>query len=361
MDLNGKNVPVPAVADFIAISEEIAALAAARIPLESHLIAAGRQMRGKTGELAERIGRRLSAGENLAAAMDAECGSLPASYRAVVEAGIEGGQLGSAMESLVRSTGRMVQLRRISGAAVLYPLLILIVACWLFALLVTKVVPGFEWLGQYQFGPLLWLSQWPYASLVIAGIFPAVVTLVVALWWWRTGRLSAAGWSRWGPLGWLPGTRAIRRWGEAAAFADLLELLVARGVPLERSLKLAGEANCDSRLRAAALRLADQVGSGSALPAAGSDNETGPLVNGLPLLIRLALRHSTDRGLLAGGLRQASLVYHERALRAAEWYAEFVPILLTVAIGGTITAAFALFLFWPYASALHELSGYEWR
>ena len=38
--------------------------------------------------MAERIGRRMAAGESLATAMDAECASLPAAYRAVVVAGV---------------------------------------------------------------------------------------------------------------------------------------------------------------------------------------------------------------------------------------------------------------------------------
>jgi hypothetical protein len=81
----------------------------------------------------------------------------------------------------------------------------------------------------------------------------------------------------------------------------------------------------------------------------------------LPILIRLALRHTNDRALLASSLRQAATMYHERAVRTAEWYAEYLPIVLTLLIGGTITAGFTLFVLWPYASTLHELSQWNWR
>ena len=64
---------------------------------------------------------------------------------------------------------------------------------------------------------------------------------------------------------------------------------------------------------------------------------------------------------LASSLRQAALLYHERAIRAAEWYAEYLPIVLTVLVGGTITAGFTLFVLWPYASTLHEFSSWNWR
>ena len=65
--------------------------------------------------------------------------------------------------------------------------------------------------------------------------------------------------------------------------------------------------------------------------------------------------------LMTAGLAEAATMYRERAIRAAEWYAEYVPILLTVAIGGTITMASALLIFWPYATMLHDLAQWNWK
>ena len=90
-----------ALADFITLNEEIAALARARLPLETHLRRFGAELPGQAGELADRIGRRLEAGETLAAAMERECASLPPAYRAAILAGVQSGQLASALESLV--------------------------------------------------------------------------------------------------------------------------------------------------------------------------------------------------------------------------------------------------------------------
>jgi hypothetical protein len=83
--------------------------------------------------------------------------------------------------------------------------------------------------------------------------------------------------------------------------------------------------------------------------------------SGFPVLISLAMHHADDRNLLAASLRQAATMYRERAVRAAEWYAEYLPILLTIVIGGVFTIGFTLFIFWPYASMLHELSGHNWK
>jgi hypothetical protein len=49
-------------------------------------------------------------------------------------------------------------------------------------------------------------------------------------------------------------------------------------------------------------------------------------------------------------------MYRERAIRAAEWYAEYVPVLLTVGVGGTLTVCFTLLVLWPYSAILRELS-----
>jgi type II secretory pathway component PulF len=356
----GGKVAAPALADFIVLNDEIAALVRARIPLESSLARIGVDLPGKSGELAQRIGRRLEAGETLVTAMDAECASLPPTYRAAILAGVESGQLGSALESLVETASRMDQLRRVTGIAILYPLIIFVAACVLFTLIITVVVPGFEWLDQYSIRPIALLARSSLTAPMLAIVVPSLVVLAVAIWWWRSGRVGGYRARRIGVFASLTGGRGVRRWSEAAGFAEMLRLLVERGLPLDRSLRLAGESTADSRIRRAALGLADDVQSGAA---ASHVNESALTAkqSDFPILIRLALRHTNDRGLLVSSLRQAATMYHERAIRAAEWYAEYLPVLLTVFVGGTITAGFTLFVLWPYASTLHQLSGWNWH
>src|SRR5688500_6849367 len=91
----------PRLSDFILLNEELAALVEARIPVEAHLGRLGTELPGKSAELARRIGRRMEAGEDLAAAMDAECATLPGAYRAAIIAGVESGRLSAALQALV--------------------------------------------------------------------------------------------------------------------------------------------------------------------------------------------------------------------------------------------------------------------
>jgi type II secretory pathway component PulF len=348
-----------AIADFITLNEEIAAIVRARLPLEPHLARLGRELPGRAGKLAEQIGRRMESGATLAAAIDAECKSLPPAYRAAILAGTQSGDLGAALESLVDSATRLDQMRRVTGIAIIYPLLIVIVASVLLAVILSQVVPTFEWLNQPHFGVLTGLARWPLLVPVLALVVPIVVTVMAATWWWRSGRMNQRRSGPFASLAWLSGTGRVYRWSQAATFVELLRLLVERGLPLEQSLRLAGDAIDDRRLSTAAVRVADLIERGAA-PWSSGQNLPSPAAE-LPLLIRVALRQAGDRALLLGGLRQAATMYRERAVRTAEWYAEYMPIALTVAVGGTLTIGFTLLVLWPYASTLYELAGWNWR
>jgi type II secretory pathway component PulF len=348
----------PALCDFILLNEEIAALARARLPLESQLARLGTELPGKSAQRARRIGDRMARGESLTTAMDAECASLPGAYRATLLAGIESGELPAALESLVNAASRMDQLRRVTGIAMLYPIVILMLGSVLLGLLFSWVVPSFDWLDKAHYGPLRDIGEQPWLLPALMLIAPCLIFFIACLSWWQSGRIGG-GWStRPFGIGWLPWVRGVRYWAQAGAFAELLGMLVERGVPFERALELTAEATDVRRFRAAASRLADQARAGN-LARSGHDPTLREKPDGLPPLIRLALHYLSDRRLLARILRQASEAYHDRAVRAAEWYGEYLPILLTVAIGGTITVLFALLVFWPYASMLHEITNWK--
>ena len=356
----GDSSPAPALADFLLLNEEIAALVRRAYRWKRISAQIRPELPANAGELAGRIGRRLSTGDSLPAAIEAECASMPAIYRATILAGMESGRLGGAIESLVETATRLDQLRRITGMALLYPIVVATVASLAFALVITRVVPEFDWLNRSHFGPLAWLANFPQAVTVAAIAVPCLVALVAVWWWRRSGKVGGIRPSRFGILDWIPGTRRVRYWNQATTFAELLLLLVESNLPLDHALRLTAEAIDDRRLRDAAHYVAGRIQRGDTAWSRDA-NERDPTRHAFPLLIRLALYHSTNRSLLTAGLRQAAALYRERAVCAAEWYAEYAPILLTVVLGGTLTLCFALFVLWPYVSTLNELSGSNWR
>jgi general secretion pathway protein F len=278
----GSNSIVPTLADFILINEEIAAVVKARLPLETYLACMGGDLPGKSGELATRIGRRMEGGESLAAAIDAECRALPSAYRAAIIAGIESGDLGAAIESLVDAASRLDQLRRVTGLALLYPLMVIVVACLLFGLVLAVVIPQFDWLTTTYFGPLTALAHSTWAAKSIAFALPAVVVVFFMIWWWRSSRVASA-------LASLPGIHRVDRLSQAATFAEMLRLLVERGLPLDRALLISADAVTDSKMRSAATQLAARARHGEIIvPSSGELQEAER--SGIPLLVRLALK-----------------------------------------------------------------------
>jgi len=356
----GGNGGTPALADFIALNEEIAALVHARVPLEQQLARLGRELPGAAGSLAQRLSERLAAGESLDEAVAAEGRTLPAAYRATIVAGLQSGRLAGALEALVDSASRMADLRRVTGLAIIYPMLLIVVASVLFGLMVTQFVPQFEWLRKPSFGFLAELAHSPTLVWSLAVALSVATFLWAVLWWRRSGRANVSSTAGMGIFAGLPWVRRARYYSRSATFAELLQLLVNQDLPLDRALVLAADATDDQRLGAAAGRLASRVQSGEAgaeLLSAGRDAQ----FQEIPPLVRLALSQSSNRALLISGLRQAAEVYRDRATYAAEWYTEFMPMLLTLIIGGAVTLCFALLVFWPYTSMLQELSRWNWN
>jgi type IV pilus assembly protein PilC len=356
---NGGRGVEPALADFIRLNEEIAAVVRAGLPLEPHLARIGAELPTKAGELAERIASRLSGGDDLASAIETECASMPAIYRATMMAGTASGNPGKAIEMLVDSATRLDQIRRVTGAALVYPLIVVTLTSALFAFVVLFVAPTFSWLNESHFGPLARLADWPTAVVVAAIAAPLAIVSAALFWWWRTRKTGGTLATRFGLLAWLPGARRVCRWTNAAAFAELLLLLVENNVPLDQALRLAGGAAGDASFRDAAEQLAARAERGEQVAGAALGQSVAT-ASSFPLLVRLALRHSTNRELFTSSLRQAAGLYRDRALRSAQWYSEYAPILLTVAIGGTLTLGFTLLVLWPYVSTLREIAGSNW-
>src|SRR5438270_10950303 len=94
-----------------ALSEEIAALARAGVPLHRGLCELARDMPGRLGKAAAAIGAKLDAGQPLDAVVADLGATLPEGYRAVIAAGVRAGRLPAALEAVARTARRVKQLR----------------------------------------------------------------------------------------------------------------------------------------------------------------------------------------------------------------------------------------------------------
>lgn len=351
---NGKSLEPVSLDDLIALSDEMAALVRSGVPLEFGLGALSGDMPGRLGRLAAALTERLKQGEPLEQVLADRSAKFPPLYRAVIEAGVKSGRLAVALEGLARSARQIAETRRMLGSAILYPLMVLAVAWSLFAFFTAKIAPGMErsleafnmagvrtiswlsWLGEsaVYWGPviLILLSVWTLAWLVGLGR----IGVVGAVWPTRL-------------IGCLPWAGAMLGQMQTATFADVLALLIENDVPLDEGLLLAGRASGGPKLQAAAERMAVCIGQGDSLGASLAGTP-------IPPMLRWLMIAGQNRGNLLSALRHASSTYRRRALHQADLARTFLPLLLTVLIGGGAVLVLALSLFYPYVSILERLA-----
>lgn len=336
------------LADLVALNDEIGALVRAGVPLDRGLRALGGR-RG-LGAIAGALGARLERGETLPEALEAEGARIPALYRAVVEAGLRAGRLPAALEGVASYARGVAELRREIGQALVYPLMVLMLAYVLFVGLVVGVVPRLLAAAEGFRVPIrgaLWaLERLDETAAVWVPVVPAGLVALGVAWAW-SGRAAGLGAGR-TLLAWVPWAREALDDARAAGFAELLALLIDQRLPLDRAVTLAAEATGDPRLRSAGRALAESIRLGE--PAAPTIRRA----RGFPPLLRWILVTSRG-GDLAASLRHAAATYRGRARRRADWIREALPTLLLLVVGAGATTLYTLALYVPLSNLLRNL------
>jgi general secretion pathway protein F len=333
------------IEQLTALNDEIVSLVRGGVPLEPGLRELGRGSGGALAEVSRLLSERMTNGASLPEALRAEESRIPTVYRTVVEAGLRAGRLPAALEATSNYARELVELRRRISLALLYPLIVVALAYFLFLVVIADLAERFR--ETYD------LFQIPVHGL-LAGVIefaesarhwwwaPPLVMTVAVVWWMSTGGariLSFSGLAR--PLAWFPGVAAIGRRFQLASFADLLALLVEHGVPLPEGLRLSGDSTGDRRLSQAAHNLAQAVEQGN--PAAS--DSSGRF--GFPPFLYWVTTCGQQGREQARLLRHAASIYRRRAATLANWFKLLFPIGAALLIGGGVTVVYALTLFGP--------------
>ena len=341
--------------DLVALNDEIIALVRSGVPLERGLLDARGDLRGRLGRLVEAVAKRVQSGESLDQAVASAEVNLPEVYSAIVRAGVRSGRLAIALEQLSVTARRIAEMRRIVAMAVMYPLVVALVGCSLFAFV------GPQWARLMRMGQdvqrielsapaQLGVNLAEHLGPIVFWI-PFLLLVGVLLWWWAVGRARSAQpavsarWCRW-----LPGLGRLLHYSSAATFCEVLGLLVEHDVPLGEALPLAGAATGDRQMQADAKFLAEKIQSGQCIEAGDKSTKR------IPALVRWMLCAGENQGRSVSAIRTAADDYHERAKHLVEWMRIFVPILLVLAIGATITIVFALTVFGPWTSFINNVA-----
>ena len=336
----------------MALSDEIAALSRAGVPLDRGLAELARDMPGRLGSLAGDISRRLERGEDLAKIVADSKGMFPPAYHAVIAAGLRGGRLPAALEDVARTARRIRALRTTIGTALLYPLAVMLVAWSLFIFCVVRILPV---LLRVMEDVSVGVGKWEGVATRLAEtsnwwgpLVPGLLLLWLLWLWYRTGQVEAGvelhPLLAWGAMGSL---RRMQRAGRMAALTELLSLLVSHNVPLDEAVELASAAVGSPRLAAGGKELAERIRRGQI---------GGEAPRGFAPLLCWTLSAGNHNN-LPQLLHRASLTYREEFERRSQWLSIYVPLVATVLVAGGVVALYALISLGPWIVVLHRLAG----
>lgn len=337
------------------LCDEIAAMSRAGVPLEGGLAGLANDLPGRMGRFAAEVAQSLKSGAPLAEAIAGSRTMLPAYFRAAIEAGLRSGRLSAALEGVASSLRRLADLRRGVGSALIYPLVVVLMAYGTLVFIAVYILPAFArandtfrlrdprlldgLLGFGASSPLLLLAP------------PVLFLCALAAWWFAAGRaiVSESGWARAAMFFW-PGMRRVQRDSRAAVEADVLALLIEHDVPLHEAIELAGDAAGDRRTRAADAKIAAALRRGETLAeasrAAGDDAR----------VVRWMLLGGERRESLVAALRHAATGYERRAASRAEMVRTWFPFVVTLFVGGGAVLAVGLALFVPFTNMMQGLA-----
>ncbi len=259
-------------AELTLLTRQLATLVQSGMPLAEALAACARQARSARAQgVILQLRARVSEGHGLAAALGQMPRSFSPMYRAMVRAGEHSGRLGPVLERLASYIEERGHLQQKMTAAMLYPLVLVVVAVVVIGLLMVFVVPQLVGVFQHSEVALPWLTR---ALIALSGwlgqwggwLLPGVL---LALWWLRRWLRRPAPRRRWhGLLLRLPLVGGLVTGLDSARFAATLSMLVAAGVPLLEGLRIACGVLANVVLQAAASDAALVVEEGGSLAAA---------------------------------------------------------------------------------------------
>lgn len=298
------------------------------------------------------IRARVMEGQSLSAAMAEHPRLFPFMFTAAIAAGERAGQLETVLERLADFAEQREAMNRGLSLALIYPLLLALIAIavvWgLIGFVVPRVVGVFEQAAQelpWMTRSLLALSEFVagYGLLLLAGLVTGGVIIALAL-------------RRPGPRSWfdrqllrLPVLGRLVRARQTASFTRTLSILVASAVPLVEALKVSAGVVGNRVVRADIERVAAQVREGVSLSRALEG------AGWLPPVARRLIHGGERSGELAPMLDHTAAI-QERELNAATTVLLAVLQPLLILLVGLMVLYIVLAIMLPILSMSQLLS-----
>jgi len=287
----------------------------------------------RTREVLARVKAEVMAGASLAAALGSQARSFPEFYCALVHGGEESGALPTVLQHLADYLDARQALRQKTSLALLYPVLVGVVALAIVTGLLVYVVPQVVQVFQQsrQALPLLTRALIGLSDFLRAA-WPYLLAVFIAI---GTGARLAL--RRPGPrrrwhafLLRLPVLGPLIRGVDTSRFASTLAILVGGGVPLLAALASGARVMSNAVMREAVERAIERVREGASLARALGETRAFP-----PLLVHLVASGEAS-GKLEQMLGRAARLETQALERRLAVFLTLLEPLMILAMGAAV-------------------------
>lgn len=325
------------------ITRQLATLIAAGIPVEECLRAVSRQTeRPALQSLLLAVRARVIEGYTLAQALSEFPQAFPDLYRATVAAGEKSGHLDLVLEQLADYTEARYDLQKKIQGALIYPIILTVLATAIVLGLLTYVVPDIVKVFQSSRQELPLLTRgliatsnfakaagpWLVLGLVVAGF-----ALRPMLKQERT-RYRLHAWQLRLPL-----VGRLVRGANATRFASTLSILTRSSVPLVEALRIAAEVSSNLHIRDAIRQAAVKVTEGGSLSRALEESGYFP-----PMMMQMIASGEQSGELDQMLARAATMQEKELSSLITTLVGLFEPLMLLMMAGVVLIIVLAIML-----------------
>lgn len=325
--------------DFLFFNEQLAALSKAGVPLENGL----RQLVADVGSrklkrLLLTLANDLESGTPLEQALERQKAHLPPYYASTVQAGLQSGDLGSALYGLAAHLQLKSNTRRALVELAAYPLVILTVALGVMSFVMRQVIPALGAMlmdlretvvvpgGATSDSNFVFqvAHAWPTIEAIAANVLVAAVVFGLLL----SSPLSRGLRER--VLRGIPGIARIYWYSVLARFTHTGALAAHAGVPLPQLVQTSAAATGSPALLKAAREVSEQLEQGMSIEQAAAGQTQ------IPALWTCLVATTAVRGDLAAGLSELARTYEQRARQWVSTMRLILGPLLLVVVGGAL-------------------------
>jgi general secretion pathway protein F len=315
-------------------TRQLAGLVGSGLPLERALTALAEEAEDpRQRDLITHLRTEVNAGATFARALGGTPREFDDVYRAVVAAGEQSGALGRVLERLADDLEERQALKGKLVGAMLYPVIVSIIAVVIVGFLVTYVVPQVATVFASSKHALPVLTRMMLALSDFArhwGLLTILVIVLAGISFSLSLRNPLfrervdAGFLR------LPLAGKLARGYNAARFAGTLAMLAGAGVPILKALQAAAETLSNTALRADAMDALVQVREGAPLASALAAHKR------FPGLLAMFARLGEQTGQLPVMLDRAAKQLSSEVQRRAFALATLLEPLLIVGMGAVV-------------------------